>query len=275
MTAIHQFVPMLHRADAVGRHTLRLRDVMAGRGITSHLYVEMTDPETASESLQRYLARTTAAFTALDDPIGLGDAALVAYLRHQIDGVTQPAGIAATRAQQHYARGGDRLRSTVAVAALVDDADDRRQRGENCRDRFLRGRLVPIAGDRGYDLELGMPLHAFENTGVDRVVDGVLCGVVSSITDADLALLWKALLQMFEQDRSATRGQMSARGLYVFKHASALGNAPAHRLQATVKVARNPGVVRSFADFIITPPSGRESVELRPVGRSDRDVADR
>jgi L-malate glycosyltransferase len=50
VTAIHQFVPMLHRADAVGRHTLRLRDVMVGRGITSHLYVEMTDPETASET---------------------------------------------------------------------------------------------------------------------------------------------------------------------------------------------------------------------------------
>jgi L-malate glycosyltransferase len=50
VTAIHQFVPMLHRADAVGRHTLRLRDVMVRRGITSHLYVEMTDPETASET---------------------------------------------------------------------------------------------------------------------------------------------------------------------------------------------------------------------------------
>jgi len=74
------------------------------------------------------LARTTAAFTALDDPIGLGDAALVAYLRHQIDGVTQPAGIAATRAQQHYARGGDRLRSKAADTWLLlllayDDAD--------------------------------------------------------------------------------------------------------------------------------------------------------
>ena len=76
----------------------------------------------------------------------------------------------------------------------------------------------------------------------------------TGFTEADLGLLWQALLQMFEQDRSATRGQMSARGLYVFKHASALGNAPSHRLQATVKVTRNPGVVRSFADFVVTPP---------------------
>jgi glycosyltransferase involved in cell wall biosynthesis len=50
VTAVHQFVPMLHRADAVGRHTLRLRDVLAGRGIRSHLYVERTDPETESET---------------------------------------------------------------------------------------------------------------------------------------------------------------------------------------------------------------------------------
>ena len=50
MTGIHQFVPMLHRADAVGRHTLRLRDVLVERGVTSHIYVEMDDPATASET---------------------------------------------------------------------------------------------------------------------------------------------------------------------------------------------------------------------------------
>jgi len=50
VSGIHQFVPMLHRADAVGRHTLRLRDVLVARGIPSHIYVEMEDPETASET---------------------------------------------------------------------------------------------------------------------------------------------------------------------------------------------------------------------------------
>jgi L-malate glycosyltransferase len=50
VSAIHQFVPMLHRADAVGRHTLRLRDVARERGIASHIYVEMDDPETAAET---------------------------------------------------------------------------------------------------------------------------------------------------------------------------------------------------------------------------------
>jgi L-malate glycosyltransferase len=50
VTGIHQFVPMLHRADAVGRHTLRLRDVLVERGVASHIYVEMEDPATASET---------------------------------------------------------------------------------------------------------------------------------------------------------------------------------------------------------------------------------
>ncbi len=47
MTAVHQFVPMLHRADAVGRHTLRLREVLEARGVRSQIYVELTDQETA------------------------------------------------------------------------------------------------------------------------------------------------------------------------------------------------------------------------------------
>jgi glycosyltransferase involved in cell wall biosynthesis len=50
MSAIHQFVPMLHRDDAVGRHTLRLRDVLEARGIESRIYVEIFDPETEAET---------------------------------------------------------------------------------------------------------------------------------------------------------------------------------------------------------------------------------
>jgi len=64
----------------------------------------------------------------------------------------------------------------------------------------------------------------------------------------DLELLWQALSQMFEHDRSAARGEMSTRGLYVFKHDCELGNAPSHALFDKLKVAQtNPGeVARSF-----------------------------
>jgi CRISPR-associated protein Csd2 len=67
----------------------------------------------------------------------------------------------------------------------------------------------------------------------------------------DLELLWQALAQMFEHDRSAARGEMSTRGLYVFKHDCELGNAPSHALFDKLKVAqKNPGeVVRSFDSY--------------------------
>jgi len=66
--------------------------------------------------------------------------------------------------------------------------------------------------------------------------------------DDDLELVFQALAQMFEHDRSAARGEMSTRGLYVFKHDSELGNAPSHALFDKLKVAQtNPGeVARSF-----------------------------
>jgi glycosyltransferase involved in cell wall biosynthesis len=56
MPGVHQFVPMLHRGDAVGHHALRLRQVLLERGIPSGLYVETTDPQTAadSEPYERY-----------------------------------------------------------------------------------------------------------------------------------------------------------------------------------------------------------------------------
>lgn len=66
--------------------------------------------------------------------------------------------------------------------------------------------------------------------------------------EEDLELLWQALTQMFEHDRSAARGEMSTRGLYVFKHDSELGNAPAYALFDKLTVKRKDGsaVPRSF-----------------------------
>lgn len=68
----------------------------------------------------------------------------------------------------------------------------------------------------------------------------------------DLDLLWIALGQMFEHDRSAARGEMATRGLYVFKHDSELGNAPAHALFERIQIASNTEVPRSFSDYTVT-----------------------
>jgi CRISPR-associated protein Csd2 len=75
----------------------------------------------------------------------------------------------------------------------------------------------------------------------------------------DLKLLWEALVNMFDHDRSAARGEMATRGLYVFRHESALGDAPAHALFDLIGVAQADPLApaRGFADFTVTvPPAG-------------------
>lgn len=76
----------------------------------------------------------------------------------------------------------------------------------------------------------------------------------TGISEEDLALFWQALANMFEVDRSASRGMMSTRGLYVFTHESRLGNAPAHSLFDLVRVERNEGVEapRKFTDYTVS-----------------------
>ncbi len=92
----------------------------------------------------------------------------------------------------------------------------------------------------------------------------------TGFSEEDLQLLWDALLNMFEHDRSAARGKMATRKLIVFKHASDLGNAPAHVLFDLVKVQRKPGVdvPRKFSDYEVTIdrenlPEGVELIEMR------------
>lgn len=75
----------------------------------------------------------------------------------------------------------------------------------------------------------------------------------TGFSDKDLEILWAALSGngMFEQDRSAARGQMAPCGLYVFQHEQPLGNAPAHDLFNRITVRRKAGVevARDFSDY--------------------------
>jgi CRISPR-associated protein Csd2 len=74
----------------------------------------------------------------------------------------------------------------------------------------------------------------------------------TGFTHADLELFWQALKgTMWEIDRSASRGLMATRGLYVFEHASMLGSAPTHELFDRVEVPPLGGEAapRSFADY--------------------------
>jgi CRISPR-associated protein Csd2 len=76
----------------------------------------------------------------------------------------------------------------------------------------------------------------------------------TGVTEEDLARFWQALQHMWDVDRSAARGMLACRGLYVFSHASSLGNAPAHTLFERMQIARNADVPapRSFQDYTVT-----------------------
>lgn len=76
----------------------------------------------------------------------------------------------------------------------------------------------------------------------------------TGFSEADLELLWQAILNMFELDRSAARGKMAVREIIVFKHDSELGNAPAYRLFDLVQVQHKADVVtpRAYTDYTVT-----------------------
>ena len=77
----------------------------------------------------------------------------------------------------------------------------------------------------------------------------------TGFAERDLGVLIEALTNAFEQDRSAARGEMAVRGLWLFEHNTALGNAPASKVFEAIKLERNDSVIpRLFADYKLTAP---------------------
>lgn len=128
----------------------------------------------------------------------------------------------------------------VAVATLEEA---KKQEGDN----RTMGRKATVP----YGLYVG---HGFVSASLAKQ---------TGFSNEDLDLVWTGLRQMFEEDRSAARGLMSARALCVFTHESALGNAPAHALFDRVHVTRrDPGKpTRAFSDYEVTVDR-----ENRPAG---------
>ena len=98
-------------------------------------------------------------------------------------------------------------------------------------------------------------------------MDGYLSANLAQKTgfnEADLEVLWTAIMNMFEEDHSASRGKMAVRKLIIFKHDSRMGNAPSHKLFDLISVNKKDGVEspRSFNDYAIGIPT---EVEL-PAG---------
>ena len=80
----------------------------------------------------------------------------------------------------------------------------------------------------------------------------------TGVSDEDLGIFWEALRSMWELDRSASRGMMACRGLYVFTHENPFGNAPAHQLFERLTVARKQAdrVPRQFRDYEVRVDEG-------------------
>lgn len=126
------------------------------------------------------------------------------------------------------------LEHSITRMAVATEAEAEKQGGDN---RTMgRKFTVPYGLYRAHGF---VSAHLAKQTG---------------FSEDDLQLLWLALSSMFEHDRSAARGQMATRGLYVFKHDSALGNAPAHKLFDLVQAEKKNGdaPARGFADYTVT-----------------------
>ena len=85
-------------------------------------------------------------------------------------------------------------------------------------------------------------------------VSAMLAQKTTGFSEEDLELLWEAVINMFEHDHSAARGKMCVRGLYVFKHDCALGNAPSALLFEKIRVEKKTDVAypRSFSDYMVS-----------------------
>ncbi len=121
------------------------------------------------------------------------------------------------------------LEHSITRMAVTKESDAEKQQGDN---RTMgRKHTVP------YGLYAA---HGFVSA---------FLGKQTGFGEDDLELLWQALENMFEHDRSAARGEMSTRGLYVFKHDSELGNAHAHDLFKRIAAKKRVDVPRSFEDY--------------------------
>ncbi len=142
------------------------------------------------------------------------------------------------------------LEFTVTRMAVATEEEAAKQEGEN---RTMgRKHIVPYGL---YRAEGYISANYAQKTG---------------FTEDDLALLWEALGNMFDHDRSASRGKMSARRLIAFRHDSKVGNAPAHTLFDLVDVVRITNTefpARSFRDYTVkinrdAVPKGVELLEI-------------
>lgn len=150
-----------------------------------------------------------------------------------------------------FARSIDRvvpLDLSITRVAITKEEDEKKKETE-----MGRKALLPYGLYKGY----GFFTPSFaKDTGVSK---------------EDLELFWTALQNMWDIDRSASRGMMACRGIYIFSHDNekGTGNAPAHKLLELIDVPAVGGSPRKFSDYeskIKSPEPGKlDSVGFKGV----------
>ncbi len=176
-----------------------------------------------------------------------------------------PAGVVRGPIQLNFARSIEPvvpLEVTITRVTITKESDAAKKEREMGRKHIVPYGLYRVEGYISPSLAARDETKGIEDDKKRRIQG-------TGFSESDLELLWEALQNMFDHDHSAARGKMCARKLIVFKHDSALGNAPAHKLFDLVNVEPNHGELpaRKFEDYDVNVnkdnvPTGVELIEM-------------
>ena len=157
-----------------------------------------------------------------------------------------PCGIVRGPVQINFARSISPINiQDVTITRQARTTEERKETGET---EMGRKSMIPYALYRA-----------------EGYVSAALANKSTGLSQADVDLLWTAIINMFENDHSAARGKMCMRKLYVFRHSNVLGNCPSHILFDKISVKEQSAPPRSFQDYAVevdrTMPEGVELLE--------------
>ncbi len=157
-----------------------------------------------------------------------------------------PCGIVRGPVQINFARSISPINiQDVTITRQARTTEERKETGET---EMGRKSMIPYALYRA-----------------EGYVSAALANKSTGLSQADVDLLWTAIINMFENDHSAARGKMCMRKLYVFRHSNVLGNCPSHILFDKISVKEQSAPPRAFQDYVVdvdrTMPEGVELLE--------------
>lgn len=149
-----------------------------------------------------------------------------------------------------FSRSEDRIyqsEHSITRCAVTTEEEAKKQENREHASTFGRKSTVPYALYR---------MHGFISA-VDAVKSG--------FSEDDLNLLWESLINAFEHDRAAARGEMNPRKLIIFKHNSHLGNARSGELFECIHIEKNTELPRNWEDYSVSINRDNISSEIKII----------